>query len=143
MRLERASDGDRQRIRDLLEANGLPHEGLGTSPVDRFVGAVDGRFVGAVGLERYGEEALLRSLVVPGAVRGRGHGTGLYRAIESAAREAGVTRLHLLTASAAPFFLKLGFEPIDRSHAPETIRGTAEFRELCSDDATCLRKRLG
>lgn len=135
--------GDRRRIERLLEANDLPHEDLDSSPVRLFAGYDDGRFVGVGGLESYGREALLRSVVVPEERRGQGYGGALYRKIESRAREAGVERLYLLTTTAAPFFADFGFETIDRSEPPEPIQATAEFDELCSAEATCMRKVIG
>jgi amino-acid N-acetyltransferase len=156
MRLEAAtSDADLPRIERLLAENGLPHADLATSPVRLFVGyegerdAGDGRgpdgdgFVGVGGLEVYGTDALLRSVVVPEEHRGRGRGAALYRAIESRAREEGVERLYLLTATAEDFFSRQGFEVVGREDAPGAIRDTAEFRELCSDAATCMRKAIG
>jgi amino-acid N-acetyltransferase len=143
MHLQLATDGDRGRIEPLLEANGLPHQDPDSSPVELYAGYADGQFVGAGGLERYGRNALLRSLVVPDDRRGHGHGTALSRALESAAVDAGVERLYLLTDGAADFFAALGFETIDREEAPNAIRQTAEFRRLCGDDATCMRRHIG
>ena len=146
MRLEEAdAEDDRPRIERLLRANGLPHEDLDTSPVRLFIGYDDGgdeadAFVGVGGVERYGSDALLRSVVVPADLRGEGYGEALYRAIESRAREEGADELYLLTTTAAGFFAGLGFEAIDRDGAPESIRETAEFRDLCSAEATCMRK---
>lgn len=144
MRLEEAdAEDDLPRIEHLLRANGLPSEDLATSPVHLFLGYDAGELVGVGGIERYGTDALLRSVVVPDELRGRGYGEALYREIESRAREEGAEGLYLLTTTAAGFFAGLGFETIDRASAPEPIRETAEFRELCSSEATCMRKVVG
>ena len=154
MRLEEADhEADLPRIQRLLRSNDLPAEDLETSPVRLFVGydgeasddGPDGadEFVGAGGLEVYGTDALLRSVVVPDDLRGRGIGEALYRAIEARAAEEGVEWLYLLTTTAEGFFAGRGFEVVDREEAPTSIRDTAEFRELCSETATCMRKDVG
>ena len=151
MRLEEASpEADLPRIERLLQSSGLPHEDLETSPVRLFVGydgadevGEDDEFLGVGGLEVYGSDALLRSVVVPDERRGNGHGSAIYRALESRARQEGVETLYLLTTTAEGFFAGHGFEVTDRDDAPGSIRDTAEFRELCSSAATCMRKDIG
>ena len=140
MRLTEAGADDRPRIERLLRDADLPVSDLDSSPVRLFLGYDDGQFVGVGGLEQYGADALLRSVAVPDALRGGGHGTAIYREIEARAREDGVEHLYLLTDTAEGFFANLGFETIAREDAPEAIRETTEFDELCSTAATCLRK---
>lgn len=141
MRLVEADTGDdRSRIERLLRANDLPHDDLDESPVRLFLGYEADEFVGVGGLEPYDDDALLRSVVVPDEVRGQGHGTTLSRALETRAREEGIEKLYLLTTTAEAFFADRGFETIDRSAAPGSIQATAEFSELCSSEATCMRK---
>ena len=143
MRFVEAGADERPRIERLLREFDLPVSDLDSSPVRLFVAYDDGQFVGVGGLERYGPDALLRSVAVPDALRGEGLGTGLYREIETRAREDGIERLYLLTETAEGFFSELGFQSIDRDEAPDTIRETTEFGELCSDTATCMRKVVG
>ena len=59
---------------------------------------------GLVGLELYGEVALLRSLVVAPSSRAGGTGTALLDHAELHARSRGVRRLFLLTNTAEEFF---------------------------------------
>ena len=143
MRLVEAGADERPRIERLLQDSDLPTDDLDASPVRLFAGYDDGQFVGVGGLERYGPDALLRSVAVLDALRGNGYGTAIYREIEARAGEDGVERLYLLTETAAPFFAEVGFEAVDRDEAPDSIRDTAEFRELCSSEATCMRKVVG
>lgn len=137
---EATSEEELRRVEALLRAADLPASDLDSSPVRLFVAYEDDEFVGTGGMEAYGPDALLRSVAVPDSVRGRGYGTAVYRDLESRAREDGIERLFLLTTTAAGFFDGLGFEPIDRDDAPAPIRETTEFRELCSVEATCMRK---
>lgn len=143
MRLEEAGADDRTRVERLLRDSDLPVADLDSSPVRLFVGHDDGQFVGVGGLERYGPDALLRSVAVPDSMRGSGYGSALYRELEARAREAGVERLYLLTDTAAGFFAEVGFEVVDREDAPGSVRETTEFQELCSTEATCMRKVVG
>lgn len=143
MRLTEADPDDGPGIERLLRAADLPTEDLDSSPVRLFVARDDGQVVGVGGIERYGTDALLRSVAVPDERRGNGYGTGIYHGIEARARDEGIERLYLLTTTADGFFADLGFEVAARDDAPAAIRGTTEFRELCSDAATCMRKAIG
>jgi L-amino acid N-acyltransferase YncA len=44
----------------------------------------------------------------------------------------------LLTTTAATFFLRFGFRPVDRSAAPEAIRSSAELSGACPSSATMM-----
>ncbi len=62
--------------------------------------------------------------------------------LEQEARDLGVQRLHLLTTTAAPFFLAMGYVAADRDEAPLTIAGSREFTSLCPASAAYLVKAL-
>jgi amino-acid N-acetyltransferase len=96
-------------IAALLRAAELPH-GDFSAHVRHFRVARDraGAVVGAVGAEVYGEEALLRSLVVAPHARGTGLGGRLVDALERAASGWGVRRWWLLTTTAERFFCGAG-----------------------------------
>lgn len=141
VRLEPAGD-DLEYVERLLAENGLPAEDVRSKP-DCFFVAFDGRDrVGVGGLERYGADGLLRSVAVEESARGAGIGTAICDHLEREARSAGVERLWLLTTTAAGFFAARGYDPVDRSRAPERIRETAEFADLCPGSAACLCRSL-
>jgi N-acetylglutamate synthase-like GNAT family acetyltransferase len=80
----------------LLEAEGLPASDLTESHLEHFFfTGSDGAPSALVGLEIYGEAALLRSLVVSAAARTQGLGSALYP-IHARVREpvSGELRLH-------------------------------------------------
>jgi amino-acid N-acetyltransferase len=83
--------------------------------IDRFLVLVDGeKIAGCVALESYGPDlAEIRSVALDPAVRGRGHGGRLLRAAMREARRRGYTRVFAVT-HAADYFLRHGFEPVDR-----------------------------
>jgi amino-acid N-acetyltransferase len=134
--------GDLGYVESLLAGADLPTSDVPEHP-DRFYVARDGADrVGVGGVERYGADALLRSVVVEASVRGTGYGSALCDALEERAREDGVETLYLLTTTAAGFFAGRGYERIERSAVPEAVRETTEFSALCPDSATCMRREL-
>ena len=140
--LRRAEEGDLAYVETLLEENGLPSRDVRAKPECFYVGCDgDGR-VGVGGVEVYGSDGLLRSVVVERSARGNGFGAALCDALEGEARADGVERLYLLTTTAADFFAERGYVEIERSAAPASIRRTAEFEDLCPATATCMEKSL-
>jgi amino-acid N-acetyltransferase len=129
-------------VERLLAASGLPTRDVPAKPDCFYVGHANGERVGVGGLEVHGTDGLVRSIVVEAFVRGNGYGRRLCDALEDEARSHGVETVYLLTTTAADFFDGRGYERVDRSEAPASIRRTAEFDELCSGSATCLRKSL-
>lgn len=93
MNIREAQPNDLDSIRTLLEENQLPIADVTAPLLDDFLVAVGPGLVGVVGLERFGSNALLRSLVVAGDGRSRGLGQELvsYRRAE-AVRNACVIR---------------------------------------------------
>ncbi|QZP36357.1 arsenic resistance N-acetyltransferase ArsN2 [Halobaculum magnesiiphilum] len=142
--LTEADAADLDRVEALLAANDLPTSDVRTGP-GRFYLARDGdgdAVVGAGGVERYGSDGLLRSVVVERSSRGDGYGTALCAALEDRARRESIETLYLLTTTAAGFFERLGYEPLSREHVPASVRSTTEFADLCPSSATCMRKRV-
>ena len=129
-------------VEHLLADADLPTSDVQEHP-DCFYVAHDGdEVVGVGGIERYGADALLRSVAVEESVRGNGYGSALCDALEDEARTDGVEALYLLTTTAAGFFADRGYSAIERADVPPAVRRTTEFSELCPDSATCMRRRL-
>ena len=130
-------------IRRLLSAAQLPVDDLTPKHLAHFFGCGDETSTfGVGGLELHGTDALLRSLAVDEAARGRGCGKALVAALEQHAREQGATRIYLLTTTAGRFFERLGYRALARDAAPAAIRATAEFSSLCPSNAAFLAKDL-
>ena len=81
-------------------------------------------------------------MVVAPDRRGSGLGLTIMNELERMARAARVSRLVLLTQTAAEFFARQGYRVIERSTAPQDLRGSEEFRSLCPSSATCMAKSL-
>ena len=134
---------DLPALKALLAASGLPSEDIAVSHLEHFIIlAGSGRVVGSIGLEKFGADALLRSLAVDTMMRGEGYGVRLLQEIEAHALRNGVRTLYLLTTSADHFFEHHGYQRLDRSAVPESIRKTTQFAHLCPSSALCLYKSL-
>jgi amino-acid N-acetyltransferase len=125
----------------------LADTNLQTSDVSPQIGVfvvaeINGEIVGTAGVEQYGAIALLRSVATSSQIRGQGVALRLCAESIHTAREHGVRELYLLTTTAPKFFEKLGFGRLARGAAPDAIRQTCEFRELCPESAVLMRKEL-
>ncbi len=134
---------DLAAVTALLKGAGLPTADV-TSALDLhlWVLETEGDVVGAIGIERFGAGALLRSLVIAPTYRRRGLGQRLVAQLEQEVQSKGVEQLILLTETAESFFRRNGYEVIERRHVPEQIRHSAEFRSLCPASAVCMAKVL-
>jgi amino-acid N-acetyltransferase len=137
-----ASAQDLIAIRALLERSGLPTRDLESARPEFAVIHQDDEVIAAGALQRFGTSALLRSVVVAPDRRRSGLGRSVVRELERLARAAGITRLVLLTETAADFFARQGFRTIQRSSAPEDMQASEEFRSLCPSSAICMGKNL-
>jgi len=128
----------------LLDAASLPVADLTDAHMEHFFycGPVHAP-TGVVGLELCGRDALLRSLAVAPAQRGTGLGVSLTRHAEARAHARGVHSLYLLTTTAETFFKRHGYAAADRATAPEAIRATREFADICPASSAFLVKLLG
>lgn len=140
--LRPARPEDQLSVLELLRSAGLPVSGVEAGFTGFVVAEHAGRIVGVAGLEQYGAEGLLRSVAVADDWRGRGLGAALTRAILEAATRHGLTHLYLLTETAADFFPRFGFRPIRREDAPQAIRGSEEFRDLCPASSTVMVRSI-
>jgi amino-acid N-acetyltransferase len=127
----------------LLKGEGLPASDLTDAHLEHFFYAgSDGSPTAMVGLEMYGTDALLRSLVVSAKTRAMGLGSRLVRHAEEYASSRQVRAIYLLTTTAEAFFQRLGYRRIDRSEAPPSIQATREFAGLCPASSAFMTKRL-
>ena len=144
MQYRRAAPTDLERVRALLAACGLPTADLSPLLAADFLVAMEAdALVGCVALEQLSDGALLRSLAVDPAHRGRGIGERLCDEAEASARAAGVATLFALTATAADYLAARGFRPMPRESLPPSVQATAQFRELCPATAVAMCKKLG
>ena len=144
--LERAKESDYSSIAALLEITKLPPDGI-KPHLENFLvirnpneNAGSEFLIGSVGLEIYGESALLRSVAVHPDFQGVGLGTRLVDSITELAKEKGITRLFLLTDTAERYFLKKGFVVVTRDRVPEDMKQSVEFSTLCTSSPSLMRE---
>jgi amino-acid N-acetyltransferase len=137
-----AADADYPAVMALLEAAGLPTAGVPRTLGEFLVADAGDGLAGAIGLERYGSGALLRSAVVRPDDRGTGIGAALVRAVLDRARDAGLREVYLLTTTAERWFPRFGFTRIEREQVPDAVRASVEFREACPASAAVMRVRI-
>ncbi len=132
-----------QAVKRLLVDAELPVADLTPGHMQHFFGcgtpeALDG----VIGVELFGDLALLRSLAVARQKRGGGLGKQLVAEAESYARERGVKVLYLLTTTAERLFDRLGYSRIGREAVPDSIRATPEYAGICPASSAVMCKTL-
>jgi amino-acid N-acetyltransferase len=140
--IRRGSAADLHAVAALLESTGLPTADLRGAELQLWLVEAGDALVGVIALERFGSEALLRSLAVVPERRKLGVGRQLVVRLEEDAGADGVRRLVLLTETAQGFFRRLGYSVIDRSSVGEASSQSAQFRSLCPVSAICMSKTL-
>jgi amino-acid N-acetyltransferase len=142
MKIRKAINRDLDAVEGLLSANDLPLDGVKENLSCFIVAEKDGRVIGAVGLEKFGSIALLRSAVVSNEHRGSGVGRRLVDRILEYAEENGIEELFLLTTTAEDYFPRFGFTRTTRSAVPPAVKASAEFRGACPDTALVMTRRI-
>jgi protein-tyrosine-phosphatase/N-acetylglutamate synthase-like GNAT family acetyltransferase len=146
-----ASAADRPDVEALLASAGLPLDGLDDAFPDRFVVArIAGEVVGAAGLERWGDHALLRSVAVAGAHRRQHVGEALVAdrlawaksQATAAYGQASIASVCLLTSDAERFFARAGFTKIDRGELPADVLGSTQAALPACSTATAMQHRF-
>lgn len=128
---------------ELLRVCGLPLPGWASDRTVRWALRDAGRVVGVVALEPYGEAALLRSLAVAPAARGRGFASALVAVALRAAAAGGARRAYALTTTVPEWLGRRGFVEIDRQSVPPSLEGSPELAGACPADARVLVRELG
>ena len=137
-----ATAKDAPAVRAMLVDSKLPLDGVPDDLAHFLVAEREGRVVGAIGMELYGDAGLLRSAVVSPALRGTGVGEQLVHALLQQARANGTRDLVLLTTTAEKWFPRFGFERTTRADVPQSLHASEEFRGACPDTAVVMRRKL-
>jgi N-acetylglutamate synthase-like GNAT family acetyltransferase len=135
---------ERDGVKAALVRAGLPADDIGDERV------LVWRFetgqaipVGFGGLEIFGSDALLRSLVTLPPLRQVGMGAAMVAVLETEARALKCRAIYLLTASDPRFFSRVGYAACARGDVPEAVRASRQFAALCPPSAVAMVKRIG
>lgn len=135
--------GDDPGFAAALRDAGLPADDLAQAGRTLYAyRTLAGHLAGYGGFERYGQDALLRSVVVPPADRSRGLGRNLLALLQRRAYDQGVRQAWLLTETAARFFERAGFKTVGREQAPPAILATRQAQSLCPASATLMTRTI-
>ncbi len=127
----------------LLGETNLPVEGVAAHFRHFLLARDDSRLTGCVGLEVYGEVALLRSLAVAPLQQKTGLGKQLTEQILKSAAASGAREVVLLTTTAADFFQRhFGFEETTRNRYDALLADSPEWHLPRCSSAVCLRLTL-
>jgi amino-acid N-acetyltransferase len=137
--IKAAAPSELSELLALLEECQLPREGVAEHLEGFLVARNDRTLLGVVGLERYEDIGLLRSLAVSPRARGRGVGSSLVEALIAGARERKIATLYLLTDTAEDFFPRFGFERIPRASLDARLAASAELQGACPETAVAMR----
>lgn len=123
-----------------LEAAGLPTGDL-DRPDRRFFRFEDnGALIGFIGWEGSGSAVLLRSLVVVPSQRGHDAGARMTTWALGRLAELGCTDAYLLTTTVEALAQRLGFVRIERAAAPDCVRNSVQFAQLCPASAVLMHR---
>jgi len=129
-KVERANADCLESARKLLTEADLPVQGLEQAELWCAKDSTD-RTIGLAGLETWGKQGLLRSVVVDSEHRGSGVGKAIVERVLREAKAKGVDEVYLLTDTAPRFFERFGFKPVARMRIKGRILESVEFREVC------------
>lgn len=130
-------------VLELLKTNRLPYQ-----DVDLNKGVMisyhdeSGKLIGSGGLEFYSNYALLRSVAVDEAQRGKCAGKEIVNDLLNRAKDKTANEVYLLTETAHSYFLKHGFTDIARDQVPDVIKESSEFKSVCPVSAACMVYRF-
>ncbi|HXV61712.1 MAG TPA: arsenic resistance N-acetyltransferase ArsN2 [Vicinamibacteria bacterium] len=143
MNVGRARAGELDEVLELLDESDLPRAGV----EDHFGGFLvarngEGRLVGCIGIEKYEDVGLLRSLAVRAGERRAGVGRCLVERLLEEARANEIHSMFLLTTTAEWYFPRFGFQRIGRDEVDPRLGASQELRGACPESAVLMRLRL-
>ncbi|HZB04320.1 MAG TPA: HAD-IIA family hydrolase [Actinomycetota bacterium] len=135
----RAGSSHQGAVRALLDEMGLTAEPGWDRDAETVVALLDGDVVATSAADVQAEDAYLRSVAVREGLRGTGLGMLMVATVVRNIRRRGAKRLWLVTETAAPFFERLGFAPVERAALPRWI---ADRSDHCPGSAVTMRRDL-
>ncbi len=139
---QRATAEDLPEIIQLLETNELHPASVEKILEHFFVLKEEEQIIGCGGYEIYGETALLRSVAVKKSIHKKGLGTRIVNDLFKYGETQDLKRIFLLTTTAPDFFIRFGFNQIQRDDVDDAIKTTEEFTSICPTSSVVMRKDL-
>lgn len=138
-----AARKDLQRLKQFLVRAGLSIGGLSEETIEYFLMMEDeeGNLYGTLGIEKFGEKGLLRSLVITSG-KVEEDLLLLFQQAFQYAREKQITQLFLATnkQNAIPFFQVMGFRVIDQRELPKDLVDSPHILSILTVDNSVFLK---
>lgn len=142
MDIIKATSQQRDEIIDLLQKENLPAEDLPLDLSNFYTAIEENTIIGLIGLEPYGENGLLRSMVVSPNYRNQQIAERLVKMLEEQAINSGINTIYLLTETADKYFSRKGYKTIAREEVPTELKASSEFSHVCPVSAIVMKKEL-
>ncbi len=142
LNFHQADPGDLSEIKELLEEHHLPVSDIESSEITFYVLREGRRLLACAGIERFGADALLRSVAVLPELNRKGIGSAFVDFLISEVPKQEIRELYLLTETAEGFFGRKGFTKMDRENVPAALKLSSEFSELCPVSAVCMTIKI-
>ncbi|MGO4308167.1 GNAT family N-acetyltransferase [Cupriavidus sp. RAF12] len=143
MRPRHATKEDLRDVEALLRSCSLPVGGIRCEAVRFHVSRDRTGLLGCAGIEELGGKvALLQGVAVAKRARRAGLAALLVSALVADVRLRGVESLVLRTESAAGYFSRLGFTPVDRAAIPDELLASHEFSDTGTHTGTVMKVEL-
>lgn len=140
--IQQATEREFDAIKKLLDDNNLPTTDIYQDNIQLFIGLIDDKIMSVIGLEKYKNVGLLRSLAVTDLFKNQQVGSRLIRHIVDLCASEHIDKIYLLTTTAEKYFVKFGFTKIERMEAPDILKQTREFKDICPVSAVLMYKSL-
>ncbi len=128
-------------VKLLLRDYKLPYEDIDIHFMNYILAKKEDKIIGAIGLEIYGNLALLRSFVVEESSRNKKIGNKLLLSLLNKSIDKNIETIYLLTTTAEKYFFKNGFKIENRENLPEEIKQTKEFSCICPCSAVAMSNK--
>jgi amino-acid N-acetyltransferase len=131
-------------VKEILSDSHLPIDGV-EDQFENFLiisDKISNEIIGSIGVEKYNNFGLLRSVVIKKEYRNLHLGSQILLQAEQLALELNISELYLLTETAAKFFSKNDYNKVERDLAPLEIQNSPEFKFICRDSGILMKKVL-
>lgn len=143
MRPRLATKADLRDVEALLRACSLPVGRIRGEAVQFHVSRDGTGLLGCAGIEELGGKvALLQGVAVAERARGAGLAALLVSALVADVRLRGIESLVVRTETAAGYFTRLGFTPVDRAAIPHELLASREFSDTGARTAAIMKVEL-
>lgn len=142
IKTRKAKNNDLATISKLLKEEQLPTEDLDNELEHFIVAEGENGIVGTIGLEKYGDTGLLRSMIVNTEYRNHGIASRLVKELLDYAKAQNLSSLYLITNTAEDYFARKGFVKIDKEKVAKPVLRSKEFNGLCPASSTIMFQNL-